>query len=243
MTTDLNGKRVLVTGAAGGIGKAVVSAFQSAGATVLGTDQSTTTADHSICGDLMDATFCDTLPAKASDAMGGLDILVNNAGIITRGDISAATDQDYARTMAINVEAPFRLCRAAIPLMAAAGGGAIVNTASCWGVHPGPNHPLYVMSKAAVASLTQCLGMDHAHQNIRVNAVCPNEVNTPMIRTGFEIRGMDPDKAISELNASVPLGRIAEPEDIADVILFLASNQSRYMCGALLEVNGGKPVQ
>ncbi len=191
----------------------------------------------------MDATFCDALPERAAKLMGGLDILINNAGIITRGDITAATDADYTRTMAINVEAPFRLCRAAIPIMAAAGGGAIVNTSSCWGVHPGPNHPLYVMSKAAVASLTQCLGMDHAHQGIRVNAVCPNEVNTPMIRTGFKIRGMDPDKAIAELNASVPLGRIAEPEDIADVILFLASDQSRYMCGALLEVNGEKSVQ
>jgi 2-keto-3-deoxy-L-fuconate dehydrogenase len=146
-------------------------------------------------------------------------------------------------TMAINVEAPFRLCRAAIPIMAAAGGGAIVNTSSCWGVHPGPNHPLYVMSKAAVASLTRCLGMDHAHQNIRVNAVCPNEVNTPMIRTGFVQRGLDPDTAVKELNASVPPGRIAEPEYIADVVVFLVSEEARYICGSLIEVNGGKPVQ
>ena len=144
--------------------------------------------------------------------------------------------------MAVNVEAPFRLCRAAIPLMAKRGGGAIVNTASCWGLYPGPDHPIYVMSKAAIASLTQCLGRDHASQNIRVNAVCPNEVNTPMLRTGFSIRGLNPDQAISELNHSVPLGRIAEPEDIADVILFLASDQARYICGALVEVNGGKPV-
>ena len=119
---------------------------------------------------------------------------------------------------------------------------AIVNTSSCWGVHPGPAHPVYVMTKAAVASLTQCLGRDHAHQGIRVNAVCPNEVNTPMIRTGFEVRGLNPDRAIEELNASVPLGRIAEPEDIADVVAFLASDDARYVCGALLEVNGGKPV-
>ncbi|MEM8538533.1 MAG: SDR family oxidoreductase, partial [Pseudomonadota bacterium] len=75
------------------------------------------------------------------------------------------------------------------------------------------------------------------------NAVCPNEVNTPMIRTGFAMRGLDPSKAIEDLNASVPLGRIAEPEDIADIVLFLASNQARYLCGALIEANGGKPVQ
>lgn len=118
-----------------------------------------------------------------------------------------------------------------------------MNVASCWGVHPGPNHPIYVASKAAVASLTQCLGIDHAPDNIRVNAVCPNEVNTPMIRTGFATRGLDPDRGIEELNASVPLGRIAEPEDIADVVAFLASDQARYLCGALIEANGGKTVQ
>ena len=239
----LANKKALVTGANGGIGKAIVEKFQAEGAIVTGTDTAETAADFSIGGDLLDPAFCDNLPMTAANLMGGLDIVVNNAGIITRGDITQANNEDYARTMGINVEAPFRICRAAIPIMAKAGGGAIVNTSSCWGIHPGPNHPLYVMSKAAIASLTQCLGMDHAHQNIRVNAVCPNEVNTPMIRTGFEMRGLDPDKAIEELNASVPLGRIAEPEDISDVVLFLASDQSRYMCGALLQVNGGKPVQ
>ena len=232
------GKKALVTGASGGIGKAIVARLKREGATVLTTDRT----GAEINGDLTDAEFCDGLPSQAAEKMGGLDILVNNAGIITRGKITEATDDDLRLTMAVNVEAPFRLCRAAIPIMADAGGGAIVNTSSCWGVHPGPNHPVYIMSKAAITSLTQCLGRDHAHQNIRVNAVCPNEVNTPMIRTGFAIRGLGPDKAIDELNATVPLGRIAEPEDIADVIAFLASDDARYMCGALLEVNGGKPV-
>ena len=241
---QLAGKKALVTGAGGGIGQAVVARLKKEGAIVTGTDRDESTgADHWVSGDLTNKDFCDGLPGRAADLMDGLDILINNAGIITRGVITDASDEDFARTMAINVEAPFRLCRAAIPLMAAAGGGAIVNTASCWGVHPGPQHPLYVSSKAAIASLTQCLGMDHAHQNIRVNAVCPNEVNTPMLRSGFAIRGLDPDAAVAQLNESVPLGRIAEPEDIADVILFLASDQARYMCGALVEVNGGKSVQ
>lgn len=239
----LTGKTALVTGAAGGIGRAIVTALRDQGVTVAGADLEASEGDHSLVGDLMDPRFCDTLPKVALERMGKLDILVNNAGIIARGKITEASDEDYARSMAINVEAPFRLCRAAIPSMAAAGGGAIVNVASCWGVHPGPNHPIYVMSKAALASLTQCLGIDHAHQNIRVNAVCPNEVNTPMIRSGFETRGLDPERAIEELNASVPLGRIAEPEDIADVVCFLASDQARYLCGALIEANGGKSVQ
>jgi NAD(P)-dependent dehydrogenase (short-subunit alcohol dehydrogenase family) len=238
------GKVALVTGAGGGIGRAIVRRLASEGARVAAVDLDLggVAAEALFEGDLTEAKFVDGLPRAVDGMLGGLDILVNNAGIITRGKITEATDEDFARTMAVNVEAPFRLCRAAIPIMARYGGGAIVNTASCWGVHPGPDHPVYVMSKAAVASLTQCLGRDHAHQGIRVNAVCPNEVNTPMIRTGFEIRGLDADKAIDELNASVPLGRIAEPEDIADVVAFLASNDARYMCGALVEVNGGKPV-
>lgn len=238
------GQTALVTGATGGIGSAIVKALRSEGAQVAVTDRDSSRieAEAYFDGDLTDAGFCDRLPNRVAEQFGRLDILCNNAGIITRGKITEATDEDLRLSLAVNVEAPFRLCRAAIPIMARQGGGAIVNTASCWGVHPGPDHPVYVMTKSAVASLTQCLGRDHAHQKIRVNAVCPNEVNTPMIRTGFEIRGLDADKAIDALNSSVPLGRIAEPEDIADVVAFLASDAARYMCGAVLEVNGGKPV-
>lgn len=240
---SLSGKTALVTGAAGGIGRAIVTALQAQGVRVAGTDRAGAAGDIALHGDLTDVAFADALPARAVERLGGLDILVNNAGVITRGPITDATDADFHLSMGVNVEAPFRLCRAAIPIMAAAGGGAIVNLSSCWGLRPGPNHPIYVASKAAIAALTQCLGRDHAHQGIRVNAVCPNEVDTPMIRSGFAIRGLDPDKAIDELNATVPIGRIAQPEDIADVVVFLASDAASYMCGALLEVNGGKPVQ
>jgi len=238
------GQVALVTGAAGGVGQAIVEALRAEGAKVIATDRPGTAidADHVIEGDLLDFGFCDALPGQVCDLTGRLDVVCNNAGIITRGKITETTDDDLRRSLAINVEAPFRLCRAAIPLMAAQGGGAIIMTASCWGLRPGPDHPLYVMTKAALASLTQCLGRDHAHQSIRVNAVCPNEVNTPMLRSGFAARGFEPAQAIEALNATVPLGRIAEPEDIADVVAFLASDAARYMCGALVEVNGGKPV-
>ena len=212
----LTGQIALVTGAAGGIGQAIVARLRQDGATVIGTD----IQGADINGDLMDADFVDGLINQVVKNHGGLHILCNNAGIIARGDITTQSDEDFQRSMAINVEAPFRLCRAAIPVMARQGQGAIVNTSSCWGLRPGPNHPIYVMSKAAVASLTQCLARDHAHQGIRVNAVCPNEVNTTMLRTGFETRGINPDTAIDALNQSVPLGRIAEPEDIADCVAF-----------------------
>ena len=238
------GKKALVTGAAGGIGKSLVRKLRAEGASVAITDITigNVEAEAHFPGDLSAAQFCDELPSRATDALGGLDILINNAGIIRRGKITEATDDDFKSTMAVNIEAPFRLCRSTIPILAKNGGGSIVNIASCWGLNPGPDHPIYIMSKAALASFTQCLGRDHAHQNIRVNAVCPNEVNTPMIRTGFSIRGLDPERAIKELNETVPLGRIAEPDDISDVILFLASDEARYMCGSLVEVNGGKPV-
>ncbi len=241
---SLASAKALVTGAAGGIGRAIVRALRDAGASVAAADKDLAgiEADALLPGDLIDPAYCDALPAEAAQALSGLDILINNAGVMRRGKITSATDEDFAISMAVNVEAPFRLCRAAIPIMTDRGGGAIVNMASCWGVHPGPDHPVYVMTKAALASLTQCLGRDHARDGIRINAVCPNEVDTAMLRTGFAIRGLDPERGIEELNASVPLGRIATPEDIADVVVFLASDRARYMCGALVEVNGGKPV-
>lgn len=237
-----DGKCALVTGAAGGIGATIVRMLRAEGAKVAVADRdvSAIEADAHLPGDLLDPAYADGLPKAAKAALGGLDIVVNNAGVITRGPVTDTTDADWSLTVGVNVEAPFRICRAAIPLLAP--GAAIVNTASCWGLRPGPNHAVYCMTKAAIASLTQCMGMDHAHQGIRINAVCPNEVNTPMLRTGFIKRGFDPDTAVAELGKTVPLGRIAEPEEIAEVVLFLASDAARYMCGALVEVNGGKAV-
>jgi len=237
-------KTALVTGAGGGIGAAIVRQFRSEGARVAVADRvvSGIEAEAHLPGDLLERGYADSLPQEAFKALGRLDIVVNNAGVITRGDVTETSDADWSLSVGVNVEAPFRICRAAIPIMAAAGGGVIVNTASCWGLRPGPRHSVYCMTKAAIASLTQCMGIDHAHQNIRINAVAPNEVNTPMLRTGFIKRGYDPDTAVAELGKTVPLGRIAEPEDIADVVLFLASDAARYVCGTIVEINGGKPV-
>lgn len=243
--TRFAGKTALVTGAAGGIGAAVVRMLRAEGARVAVADRDTNgvEAEAHLDGNLLDATYADGLPAAAMAALGRLDIVVNNAGVITRGPVTETTDADWDLSVGVNVQAPFRISRAAIPLMAGQGGGAIVNVASCWGLRPGPNHAVYCMTKAAIASLTQCMGMDHAHEGVRINAVAPNEVNTPMLRTGFAKRGFDPDTAVAELGKTVPLGRIAEPEDIADVILFLASDAARYMVGTVVEVNGGKPVK
>jgi NAD(P)-dependent dehydrogenase (short-subunit alcohol dehydrogenase family) len=253
MTTDK--KTALVTGAAGGIGKAIVGRFIENDYRIAAGDADAsglkelsdrfnggTRVIWEKSGDLRSKEYCEELVDHAIKATGRLDVLVNNAGIITRGNILETSDEDWFRTLDINLTAIFYTCRRAIAHMKQHGGGVIVNISSCWGLYPGPGHAAYCTSKAAVAAFSKCLGRDHASDGIRVNAVCPNEVNTPMIRTGFIRRGFDPDTAIAELNKSVPLGRIAEPEDIADVVNFLASDAARYIAGTTLEVNGAKPV-
>ena len=247
-------KVTVVTGAGGGIGRAIARRFAAEGAILVLADANARaiaetaaalpagTRHVTVEGNLRDKAFCQSLIDEAVERFGRIDILVNNAGIITRGTILDTSDDDWDLTLDVNVSAVFYTCRSAIRHMTAQKSGAIVNVASTWGIYPGPGHPAYITSKAAVATLTKCLARDHARDGIRVNAVCPNEVNTPMLRTGFAKRGFDPDKAVEQLNETVPLGRIAEPEDIADCIAFLASDQARYVAGAALEVSGAKPV-
>ncbi len=247
-------KVCVITGGAGGVGRTLVTLFASEGAKVMIADREEETCAQLVqeitssggqaafyAGDLRSKDYCESLIQATVETFGGLDILLNNAGIIPRGTIEETSDEMWSLAMDVNLNAVFFLCRAAIPHMKQ-NGGAIVNTSSVWGTHPGPAHVAYCTSKGAVAALTKNLGRDCAPFNIRVNAVCPHEINTPMIRTGFERRGLDPDKAVEELNKTVPLGRIAEPEDIADVIAFLASDQSRYIAGETIEVTGAKPV-
>lgn len=253
--TTTERKTAVVTGAAGGIGQAVVRRFAESGMRVILADANAAGLQALAAqlneaeriawdkpGDLRSKSYCEGLIDYALESTGRLDVLVNNAGIITRGNILETTDEDWARTLDVNLTAIFYTCRRAIARMKTRGGGAIVNVASCWGVYPGPGHAAYVTSKAAVASLSKCLGRDHAGDGIRVNAVCPNEVNTPMLRSGFARRGFDPDSAIEQLNRTVPLGHIAEPEEIADVIHFLTTEAARYIAGTAIEVNGAKAV-
>ena len=228
-----------------GIGRQIVQRFRTAGGqvTVADLDVAALEADAHLPGDLLMPTMpMACLLLRQRCLVDWIFLLITLAS----SNVAQLLKQRMLIGIwlwGVNVEAPFRISRAAIPLMAKSGGGVIINVASCWGLRPGPNHALYCMTKAALASLTQCMGMDHAHLGIRVNAVCPNEVNTPMLRSGFEKRGFDPNDAIAELARTVPLGRIAEPDDITEVVLFLASDAARYLCGSLIEVNGGKPVQ
>jgi len=248
-------KIAVVTGGAGGVGRALIRKLTGEGAAVMVADLSaggcrslveeigTAGGDIDfVAGDVRDREYCERVVAETVSHFGGVDILFNNAGIIPRGTILETSDEMWHAALDVNLTAMFYLCRAAIPAMKERGGGTIVNTSSVWGVYPGPGHIAYCTSKGAVASFTKSLGRDHAPDGIRVNAVCPHEINTPMLRSGFERRGLDPQKAVEALNRTVPLGHIAEPEEIADVMVFLASDEARYIAGETVEVTGAKPV-
>lgn len=241
-------KIVIVTGAAGGIGSAIARRFACEGARVVVTDvdaegAGTTageigTAARAFTSDIATAEGCRAVIENVMATEGAIDILCNNAGINRRGPLLALTPEDWRLSFAINVDAIFHLCQAALPHMIAAGGGAIVNTASQWGLHPAPNHIAYNVTKAAVASFTQNLARDYATHKIRVNAVCPGEIHTPMLEAGVKRSG----RTIADLDRLVPFGRIGKPEEVAALVAFLASDEAAFMCGSLVEITGAQAV-
>ncbi|MER9178501.1 SDR family oxidoreductase [Mesorhizobium sp. M0955] len=248
-------KTVVVTGAAGGMGQAICKKFASSGYFVVAGDANAEPLAETISeinrsgdnglakpGDLRSKAYCEDLIDTAISLTDRLDALVNNAGIITRGTILDTSDEDWERTFDINLKAVFYTCRRAIAFMKENGGGSIVNISSTWGIYPGPSHAAYCASKAAVATFSKCLGRDHASDAIRVNAVCPGEIDTPMLRSGFIHRGFNPDSAVAELSKSNPLGRLGSPENIADAVYFLSSDAAAFIAGTTLEVAGAKAV-
>jgi NAD(P)-dependent dehydrogenase (short-subunit alcohol dehydrogenase family) len=247
---SLAGKVVLVTGAASGIGRATAILFGREGAAVVVHDlneEGRRTAEAIVAaggratfvrGDVTQAADCRSAVERAVTEFGGLHVLVNNAGIIRRASVVDTTEEEWDRVMAVNVKSVFLLCKAAIPVMARGGGGAIVNTASGWGLDGGRDAASYCASKAAVVNLTRAMALDHAEQNIRVNCVCPGDTDTPMLREEARQLGQD-TKAFLARSAQRPMGRMGRPEEIAQVILFLASDASSYVTGTALVVDGG----
>ena len=244
-------KVVIVTGAAGGIGTAIAQRFSSEGAQVVVTDvnaagvEATAAAIRATGGrargfasDISGAAGCKSVIADALAREGRIDVLCNNAGINRRGPLLSLTAEDWDLSFAVNLDAMFHLCQAALPSMIAAGGGAIVNTASQWGLHPAPKHIAYNVTKAAVASFTQTRARDYAPQKIRVNAVCPVEIHTPMLEAGVKRSG----RTIADLDRLVPFGRIGQPEEVAALVAFLASDEAAFMCGSLVEITGAQAV-
>ncbi|ASP93542.1 SDR family NAD(P)-dependent oxidoreductase [Sinorhizobium meliloti] len=244
-------KIVIVTGAAGGIGSAISARFAAEGAKVIVTDMNGEGAEATVAqivaeGGRARALFSDISTAEGCRAIienvfaseGRIDVLCNNAGINRRGNLLSLTPEDWRLSFAVNVDSMFHLCQAALPHMIEAGGGAIVNTASQWGLYPAPNHIAYNVTKAAVASFTQNLARDYAPNKIRVNAVCPGEIHTPMLEAGVRRSG----RTIADLDKLVPFGRIGKPEEVAALVAFLASDEAAFMCGSLVEITGAQAV-
>ncbi len=244
-------KVAVVTGAGGGIGSAIARRLAREGALVVVTDlnaqaakdvaEGIATEGHAataIPADISDRNACHELIGEVFALRGRIDVLVNNAGVNRRGNLLALTEEDWELSFAVNLDSMFHLCRAALPHMIAAGGGAIVNTASQWGLYPAPNHIAYNTTKAAVAAFTQNLARDYAPDKVRVNAVCPGEIHTLMLEAGVKRSG----RTIADLDKLVPYGRIGKPDEVAALVAFLASDEAPFICGSLVEITGAQAV-
>ncbi len=243
---NFTGKAALVTGAASGMGAATARQLKAAGADVLCVDRNgelaaqvaaELAADPPLIGDVSDAAFCRKAVATAVERYGRLDVLVNAAGIIVRADGPGTTDEQWQRVMNVNVNGVFFMSRAAVGVMREQGGGAIVNFGSIWGEVGAAGVTAYCASKGAVHQITRAMALDHVKEGIRINAVCPGEVNTPML-TSERSAPVTPEM-MQALADSVPMGRLADPAEIARVVLFLASDAASYMTGAMVNVDAG----
>jgi meso-butanediol dehydrogenase/(S,S)-butanediol dehydrogenase/diacetyl reductase len=246
------GKAVLVTGSTTGIGEACARVFAESGARVMVSGrraeagQAVVEAIRAAGGhaqfaaaDLRAAGACERLVDDTVERLGGLDVLVNNAGILYTANALDTSDAQWLDTMAVNVTALFYLSRAAVKHMKAAGGGAIVNVASEWGINGEANHVAYCASKGAVVQITRCMALDHARDRIRVNSVCPGEIHTRMVDDILAKRGGNSADQLRELAAGIPLRRLAQPVEVARCVHFLASDLASYVTGTNLSVDGG----
>lgn len=240
------GRVVIVTGAASGMGAATARLFAAEGDDVVVVDHNPEgaaatareIAGIAAVGDISNSAFCDSAIELALKTYGRVDVLVNAAGTIVRADADGTTDADWIRVMSVNVSGTFFMCRAALRVMKVQGKGAIVNFGSIWGDVGGKGHVAYCASKGAIHQLTRALALDHARDGIRVNGVCPGEVDTPMLRSERSAPVTDEDLA-QMADATIPMGRLAQPEEIGRVVLFLASDAASYMTGALVAVDAG----
>jgi NAD(P)-dependent dehydrogenase (short-subunit alcohol dehydrogenase family) len=247
----LENKVALITGGTSGIGKATVELFASEGAQVaftgrrkqLGEELAKKTGGFFIQADHRQMEGCQRAVSETVTRYGRIDILFNNAGIVVSGTAETTTEEDWNETMLLNVTAVWRMSRLVLPVMRAHGGGVIINNASDWAFVGAPAVVAYCTSKGAVVQLTKAMAIDHAGENIRINAVCPGDtfVDRWLKEGYYRVSG-----GVSEAEArktDLPIGRVAETIEIARAVLFLASDESSFMTGSALVVDGGSTAR
>lgn len=241
----LAGKSAVVTGGAGALGSAILRAFAAEGAATAALDRDREALDQAdlpegtarVACDVSDAASVDDAVVATRAALGPIDVLVNNAGISITGGVEVMSEQDWDRTFAVNVRSVFLLSRRVLPDMRAKGRGSIVNVASESAFIGFAMHPAYCASKAAMVHLSRSMANAHAGEGIRVNALCPGTIDTPLYRR-FLAQQADPEAVHAQIVAMHPLG-LGTAEDIARAAVYLASDESRYTTGSAMLVDGG----
>jgi NAD(P)-dependent dehydrogenase (short-subunit alcohol dehydrogenase family) len=239
----LAGKVAIVTGAASGIGRAAVTVFVGEGARVVAGDRAAAVHEVAEAGrvvpvvaDVSRREGAEALVRAAESSFGGLDVLFNNAGIERSGAVVDTTEELWHEVLDVNLKSVFLCCRAAIPAMQRRGGGAIVNNASINGIRGNTRLAAYQASKGGVVALTYSIAIDYATQGIRCNAVCPGTIQTPMV-------GTRTPEVLQAMIAKHPIGRIGQPEEVAWVACFLASDRASFLTGLAVPVAGGRDIR
>jgi NAD(P)-dependent dehydrogenase (short-subunit alcohol dehydrogenase family) len=247
----LKDKACIVTGGGSGIGRATCRVFAREGARLVIADRNRAAADavardcpgaRVVTADVSSSTDVRRMVDDAVDAFGRLDVIVNNAGYGTYGTVLDIDEAEWDALMAVNVRGVFLCCKHAIAAMKPKGGGVIVNVASVVAAVGIRNRAAYVASKGAVAALTRAIALDHVGDGIRCNAIAPGTIDTPYY-DDVKRRAPDPEAFRKGLEARQPLGRLGTAEEIADAILFLACDESRFATGTILTIDGGMTAQ
>jgi NAD(P)-dependent dehydrogenase (short-subunit alcohol dehydrogenase family) len=239
MSGRLDGKVAVITGAAGGIGAVTAEIFEREGAHVVGVDlRQHNVGELALQADLTSAAEVEGIYAKTKEHFGKIDVLFNNAGISPTDDdsILITSEEAYDRVQAANLKSVFLCCKHGIPHLLAGGGGSVINTASFVAVMGSATSQIsYTASKGGVLAMSRELGVEFAKQGIRVNAICPGPIDTPLLR---ELFAKDPERAARRL-VHVPMGRFGRAEEIANAVLFLASDESSFITAHTMLVDGG----